>query len=90
MTRTPLTRDFLDRRVPEAAPDLLGPAPVRTTDGSTVELRPVELRLTEAHAGEAGPGSHAYRGRTARSSVVSRPPGHSYACATHGMSRRSA
>lgn len=85
--RTPLPREFFDRPVLEVAPDLLGRILVRTTpDG------PIALRLTEAEAydGQNDPGSHAYRGRTARNDVMSGAPGHVYVYFTHGMSRRSA
>lgn len=82
LDRTPLTREFFDRPVLEVAPDLLGRTLVRiTTDG------PIELRLTEveAYAGEIDPGSHAFRGRTARNSVMFGPPGHAYVYFTYGM-----
>ncbi|MFE7430372.1 DNA-3-methyladenine glycosylase [Streptomyces sp. NPDC014735] len=82
LERTPLTRDFFDRPVLDVAPDLLGRILVRTTpDG------PIELRLTEveAYAGEADPGSHAFRGRTPRNSVMYGPPGHAYVYFTYGM-----
>ncbi|ROQ62523.1 DNA-3-methyladenine glycosylase [Streptomyces sp. 840.1] len=80
--RTPLTRDFFDRPVLDVAPDLLGRTLVRSTpDG------PIEVRLTEveAYAGEIDPGSHAFRGRTARNGVMYGPPGHAYVYFTYGM-----
>ena len=85
--RTPLAREFFDRPVLEVAPDLLGRTLVRHgPDG------PIELRLTEVEAydGAQDPGSHAYRGQTARNSVMFGPPGHVYVYYTYGMSRRSA
>lgn len=80
--RAPLTREFFDRSVLEVAPDLLGRTLVRRSEAGTIELRLTEV---EAYAGEVDPGSHAFRGRTARNSVMFGPPGHTYVYFTYGM-----
>lgn len=85
--RTPLPREFFDRPVVEVAPGLRGRVLLRTApDG------PIALRLTEVEAydGPNDPGSHAFRGRTARNGAMFGPPGHVYGYFTYGMSRRSA
>ncbi|UPZ32097.1 DNA-3-methyladenine glycosylase [Streptomyces sp. LRE541] len=83
--RTPLARDFFDRPVLEVAPDLLGRVLVRTAPDGSAD--PIELRITEVEAydGPNDPGSHAFRGRTARNAVMFGPPGYVYVYFTYGM-----
>ncbi|MEV4330755.1 DNA-3-methyladenine glycosylase [Streptomyces sp. NPDC049597] len=80
--RTPLARSFFDRPVLEVAPELLGRTLIRMTEDGPIELRLTEV---EAYAGESDPGSHAFRGRTARNEVMFGPPGHAYVYFTYGM-----
>lgn len=81
-TRTPLPRDFFDRHVLEVAPDLLGRTLVCDLPEGAVELRLTEV---EAYDGANDPGSHAYRGRTARNAVMFGECGHIYVYFTYGM-----
>jgi len=79
---TPLPRSFFDRPVLEVAPQLLGRYLLRNSDDSRITLRITEV---EAYAGEADPGSHAYRGRTRRNASMFGPPGHAYVYFIYGM-----
>ena len=78
MTARPLEREFYRRDSGDVAVDLLNKLLVR---GERVG-RIVEV---EAYRGEADPGSHAYRGRTARNAIMFGPPGHLYVYFTYGM-----
>ncbi|WP_060181147.1 DNA-3-methyladenine glycosylase [Streptomyces sp. IMTB 1903] len=82
LDRTPLARSFFDRPVLTVAPDLLGRTLVRRTEEGPMELRITEV---EAYEGEADPGSHAYRGHTARNASMFGPPGHAYVYFIYGM-----
>ncbi|WGL50512.1 DNA-3-methyladenine glycosylase [Nocardioides sp. BP30] len=70
--------EALDGPAESVAPRLLGA--LLTHAGVTVRLTEVE-----AYAGALDPGSHAYRGRTARNEVMFGPAGRLYVYFTYGM-----
>lgn len=68
-------REFFDRPVLDVARDLLGARlTLRGPDGAVT----VRLTEVEAYDGAADPGSHAYRGRTARNATMFGAGGHLY------------
>jgi DNA-3-methyladenine glycosylase len=78
----PVRRTQLAGPVLEVAPRLLGMVLRRTTDEGTVAVRITEV---EAYDGPNDPGSHAYRGETARNAVMFGPAGFLYVYFTYGM-----
>ena len=77
-----LDRDLLSRPSLVVAPRLLGARLTSTLDGARVT---VEITEVEAYQGAEDPGSHAYRGQTARNTVMFGPAGHLYVYFTYGM-----
>lgn len=65
----------LSRPATEVAPLLLGAV---LTGGEGAEAVSVRLTEVEAYMGTADPGSHAYRGASARTATMFGPPGHLY------------
>lgn len=75
MTATVPDRSWFDRPVVEVARDLLGATLTRRTLEGAVAVRLTEV---EAYDGERDPGSHAFRGRSARNATMFGEPGHLY------------
>ncbi|MDN5822774.1 DNA-3-methyladenine glycosylase [Arthrobacter sp. AOP36-A1-22] len=72
----------LTRTAIEVAPLLLGCVLTVEREGHQVGVRITEV---EAYEGAEDPGSHAYRGRTARNDSLFGPPGTLYCYFTYGM-----
>ncbi|HEU0257396.1 MAG TPA: DNA-3-methyladenine glycosylase [Microbacteriaceae bacterium] len=76
-------RAFLHATALEVAPLLLGAVISHETTEGTVGVMLTEV---EAYLGDGtDPGSHAYRGKTARNAPMFGEPGHLYAYFTYGM-----
>ena len=79
---TPDVAEVLARDSLQAAPALLGAIVTTTSPEGTVSVRLTEV---EAYRGEADPGSHAFRGRTARNASMFEAGGIIYVYFTYGM-----
>jgi DNA-3-methyladenine glycosylase len=77
-----LTKGFYARDALAVARDLIGCLFVHQTSEGRLAVRLVE---TEAYRGQQDPGSHGYRGVTARTEVMYGPPGRLYVYFTYGM-----
>ncbi len=78
MALRPLPRRFFARDARVVAPELLGKVLV-------LGARRARLVEVEAYAGGEDPGSHAFRGMTARNATMFGPPGHAYVYRSYGI-----
>ena len=79
---TRLPKPFYARDALSVARDLIGCLFVHLSEEGETSVRLVE---TEAYRGPLDPGSHGYRGPTARTRTMYGPPGHLYVYFTYGM-----
>jgi len=77
-----MPRGFFERPVVEVAPELLGCLVEHNSPEGRVVVRLTEV---EAYNGAGDPGSHAFRGQTARNAVMFGRAGHVYVYFTYGM-----
>jgi DNA-3-methyladenine glycosylase len=75
-------RSFYQRDAEKLARDLIGAVLVRRARGREYRARIVEA---EAYVGPQDLASHSSRGRTKRTEVMFRPPGHAYVYLVYGM-----